>query len=95
MVGLLCAGSLYAQLPVRSSTPFTVVGFIQAATMDTPGDIWSGGQLTVNGHLIIIPRNTILQMPAFALTWAELFSLAPAPYGLGSGAGARPRVGWR
>ena len=40
IAGLLCVGSLYAQLPVRSSTPFTVVGFIQAATMDTPGDIW-------------------------------------------------------
>ncbi|MBZ5555615.1 MAG: hypothetical protein LAO21_23155 [Acidobacteriia bacterium] len=93
IAGLLCVGSLYAQLPVRSSTPFTVVGFIQAATMDTPGDIWSGGQLTVNGHLIIIPRNTILQMPAFALTWAELFSLAPAPYGLGSGAGGAAQSG--
>ena len=36
--------------------------------------------MTVNGVEIIIPCNTILQMPATSLTWAELFdpSLTPA-----------------
>ena len=31
--------------------------------------------------MITVPRNTILQMPAFALTWQEVFAKAPAPYG--------------
>jgi hypothetical protein len=35
----------------------------------------------VNGFTYIVPTNTLLQMPAFALTWQELFAKAPAPYG--------------
>lgn len=94
LVGMLAGGSgLYAQLPVLSSTPFTIVGFIQTATLDTPGDIWSGGTITVNGHLVTVPRNTLLQMPATSLTWAELFSLAPRPYGMGSGPGGVAQTG--
>ena len=34
-----------------------------------------------NGTTIIVPKNTLLQMPAFALTWQELFAMAPKPYG--------------
>jgi hypothetical protein len=58
-----------------------MVGFIQKATLDDPNDVLSGGSMTINGHVVIVPRNTILQMPAFALTWQELFALAPYPYG--------------
>ncbi|GAB3661304.1 hypothetical protein [Ramlibacter alkalitolerans] len=59
---------------------FDITGFIQEATLDTTGAICqpasprlAGGTVTVNGHRIIIPCNTILQMPAFTLTWADLF----------------------
>jgi hypothetical protein len=62
------------------STQFDMVGFIQQATVDRPGDIFSGGTITVNNVKIIVPYYTILQMPAFALTWQELFAKAPAPY---------------
>src|SRR3954468_8048541 len=59
---------------------FDITGFIQEATLDTTGAICqpasprlAGGTVTVNGHKIIIPCNTVLQMPAFTLTWADLF----------------------
>jgi hypothetical protein len=39
-----------------------------------------GGMITVNGHAIIVPSETIVILPANALTWQELFAQAPAPY---------------
>src|SRR3954467_13813752 len=71
---------LRAQLPLPASTLFEMTGFIQEATLDDPADAFSGGTLTVNNHLIVIPKYTIFQMPATALTWAELFTQAPAVY---------------
>ena len=68
-----------AQVPAVASQ-FDMVGFIQQATLDRPNDIFSGGTITVNNVKIIVPYYTILQMPAFALTWQELFAKAPAPY---------------
>ena len=68
--------------PVQAVSPFDMVGFIQKATLDNSSDVFSGGSMTINGHVVIVPRNTLLQMPAFALTWQEVFALAPLPYGL-------------
>ncbi|MGB7622955.1 MAG: hypothetical protein WBN92_11455 [Terriglobia bacterium] len=82
---ILCATCIHAQLPVRTSSPFSIVGFIQAATLDAPGDVMAGGTLKVNGQVVTIPRNTLLEMPAATISWAELFALAPKPYGLGTG----------
>ena len=65
---------------LASSTQFDVTGFLQTATVDTPGDAHSGGTLVVNGHTIVVPRETIVILPASALTWQELFTHAPAPY---------------
>lgn len=65
-----------AQLTVlNSNVPagFALTGFIQAATLK-PGDAANaGGTLTVNNITVIIPDNLIVQMPAHALTWAEMF----------------------
>ena len=83
--GVWAPAPLRAQLPLPAATIFEMTGFIQSATLDNPADPFSGGTLTMNNHLIVIPRNTIFQMPATALTWTELFSQAPAPYGLNSG----------
>ncbi|WP_299794886.1 hypothetical protein [Ramlibacter sp.] len=65
---------------------FDITGFIQEATLDTGGAICkatdprlAGGTVTVNSHRIVIPCNTILQMPAFTLTWADLFRTAGNP----------------
>ena len=70
------------QVATQSVSPFDMIGFIQAASVDAPGDVFSGGAMTINGHVVTVPRFTILQMPAFALTWQEVFAMAPLPYGL-------------
>lgn len=74
-----------AQLPVPPSSEFDITGFIQAATLGGAGSgsgvgARQGGFITVNGHLITVPSNTIVILPATALTWQELFTFAPAPY---------------
>ncbi|MBA2961838.1 MULTISPECIES: hypothetical protein [Ramlibacter] len=63
---------------------FDITGFIQEATLDANGTICrpthprlAGGTVTLNGQKVIIPCNTVLQMPAFTLTWADLFSGGP------------------
>jgi hypothetical protein len=61
-------------------SPFDVIGFMQTATVDTPGDVLSGGTVEINGIKITVPRNTIFQMPAAAMTWGDLFINAPAAY---------------
>jgi len=69
----------HAQTPAPGgAAPFDIVGFIDAATMTPEADGFSGGgTITVNGTTIIVPKHTLLQMPAFALTWQELFQMAP------------------
>jgi len=74
-----------AQLPIPASSQFDITGFIQAATLGGPGagpgvGAHMGGSITVNGHVIVVPSETIVILPANALTWQELFALAPAPY---------------
>ncbi len=79
VAALAWAGVATAQLPLTPvGAQFDITGFIQKATLDAPGDVLAGGTVQVNGHTIIVPRNTIFQMPAFALTWQQLFDLAPA-----------------
>ena len=79
MAAALTTPTRAQQIPAVS-TQFNMVGFIQQATLDRPNDIFSGGTITINNVKIIVPYNTVLQMPAFALTWQELFAKAPAPY---------------
>jgi hypothetical protein len=75
------APSALAQAPAAGTdTQFDVLGFIEEATLDPCGDALCGGKIRVNGHSIIIPANTIVILPANALTWKELFLQAPAPY---------------
>jgi len=82
VVAALWSGApLRAQLPLPASTIFEMTGFVQQATLDNPSDPFSGGTLTVNNHLIVVPRYTIFQMPATSLTWTELFTQAPGPWG--------------
>ncbi|MEI6363040.1 MAG: hypothetical protein WCP95_12995 [Actinomycetes bacterium] len=75
------AGTPVAVLPViPSSTQFDITGLIESATVDAAADAHSGGVLTVNGSTVVIPRETIVILPANALTWQELFSHAPGGY---------------
>jgi hypothetical protein len=84
---LACAATAAAQLPMPTSTQFDINGFLQSATVNRPNDPHSGGTLTVNGQLITVPDETIVILPANALTWQELFSQAPAPYGVNAPGG--------
>ena len=65
---------------IAPSIQFDVIGVIQSATVDAIADPHSGGALLVDGHQIVVPANTIVTLPANALTWQELFTHAPAPY---------------
>lgn len=83
---LAMASVAVAQLPVPASSEFDITGFIQSATLGGPGTgsgagAHQGGNITVNGHVITVPSETIVILPANALTWQELFAQAPAPYG--------------
>src|SRR3954452_9623673 len=68
-----------AQTPAPGgAAPFDIVGFIDAATLTEEADGFSGGgTITVNATKIIVPKTTLLQMPAFALTGQEVFPTAP------------------
>src|SRR4051812_8876093 len=84
IVALLCAGSAGAQLNPSPTPQFDSAGFIQAATLDgsrcpavTDPILW-GGTLTLNGIKMVVPCNTILQMPANTITWAQLFPVLDA-----------------
>ena len=70
-----------AQAQVPPLSPFSITGFIDQATLNPPADVLAGGTITVNGQLVIVPRNIIVLMPANALTWQQVFFQAPAPYG--------------
>jgi hypothetical protein len=89
VMSLLCllaiSASAWGQLPVPPSSQFDITGFIQSATLGGPGSgsgsgAHQGGFIVVNGHLITVPSETVVILPANALTWQELFALAPAPY---------------
>src|SRR6478609_6589963 len=74
-----------AQLPVPASSQFDVTGFIQTASLGGPGSgsgagAHAGGFITVNDQVITVPSETIVILPANALTWQELFATSPAPY---------------
>ncbi|HEV8494621.1 MAG TPA: hypothetical protein VGR76_20250, partial [Candidatus Angelobacter sp.] len=82
---LAMASVAVAQLPVPASSQFDITGFIQSAGLGGAGTgpgvgAHMGGTITVNGHVIIVPSETIVILPASALTWQELFAFAPAPY---------------
>ncbi len=79
--------------PPAVPTQFDITGYIQSAIVDPsvcPASkdldkrLW-GGKVTVNGIEIIIPCNTVLQMPATSLTWAELFDSSLTPAGTPNG----------
>jgi len=81
----LLAPAARAQIPIPASSQFDLTGFLQKATVDNVADNLSGGTLTVNGHLVIVPRNLLVLLPANQLSWAQLFQQAPLPYGTGVG----------
>jgi len=87
---LLGAGAANAQQSVSPTPQFDILGFIQAATLDTGtmcpavAPALRGGTVTVNGITMTVPCNTVLQMPANTISWAQLFDRTvntPVPAG--------------
>jgi hypothetical protein len=66
---------------VQSVSPFTIIGFLQSATLNTSADASSGGTMVVNGYTISVSASTLVNMPGTLLRFSELFSLAPRPWG--------------
>ena len=62
--------------PAAQAVP--VIGEIERLTLNTPGDVWSGGTIVVGGQSIIIPRNLLIDFPANRLTLQQTFAQAPA-----------------
>ncbi len=80
------SASSWGQTPAAASTQFDITGTIKIATLGGPGSgngagAHQGGFIRVNGHVITVPSETIVILPASALTWEELFAFAPPPYG--------------
>ena len=87
--GVACRSCLdsvvHAQLTVLNSNvpaSFAISGFIQAATLKPGGASNAGGTLTVNNITMIVPDNSIVQLPANSSTWAELFDVTPVGAGI-------------
>lgn len=73
------ASGAAAQLTVLNANvpaAFAMTGFLQQATLDPGGAPNAGGTLTVNNITVVVPENSVVQMPAHALTWAGLFDPA-------------------
>ena len=74
--------------PSKAPLPFDIIGYLEDAKLDIGNvagtcstktdDRLAGGTAKINGITVIIPCNTIVQMPATALTWADLFYYNPA-----------------
>ncbi len=78
-VGLSWASVANAQLTVLNSevpASFAMTGFLQAATLKPGGAANAGGTLTVNNITVIVPDNSVIQMPAHPMAWAQLFDVA-------------------
>ena len=76
-LGVFGAAGAHAQLAIPPAG-FDMIGFIQQATRANVGagpvpNRLRGGTLTINGIEMIVPNNSIVQMPAAAFSWADLF----------------------
>jgi hypothetical protein len=79
IAALLFAGGARAQQTPAPTPQFDILGFIQSATLSgsicpniTDQMLW-GGTVQVNNVTMTVPCNTIIQMPAATITWAQLF----------------------
>lgn len=84
LAALAWTGAATAQTPIPPSTQFDITGLLEEATLDPAcaASAHCGGTLKVNGHVVTVPKETIVIFPASALTWREVFAQAPSPYGL-------------
>jgi hypothetical protein len=70
--------------PLFGPNGFSIIGFVEKATVNgvcpAPKGAATGGSVTINGTVITIPSDTIVQFPAATLKWAE--AVCPSDGGL-------------
>lgn len=59
--------------PPYDPSPFTSIGFISGMTLDSTTNPLSGGTVTVDGSVMVIPANTLVTLPSITVAWPELF----------------------
>jgi hypothetical protein len=69
------SGTSQAQ-PIQTGAAIT--GEIEAITLTTPGNVWSGGTMTVGGQVIILPANLLIDLPNDYQSLQQLYTNAPA-----------------
>jgi hypothetical protein len=84
--GAVCIGSCLPAVPISttgtptpasSTLPFDIIGAIQTFTVTTPGNLYSGGTIRVNGVNVLIPTNLVITLPAGYMTVGQLFAGSP------------------
>jgi hypothetical protein len=76
LVSLLAfTGGVAQALPAQTATPIT--GEVQAITLTSPGNVWSGGTMTVGGQVVILPSNLLINLPNDYQSLQQLFANAP------------------
>ena len=74
---LALAGMAFLPHPAQAQAvlPFSLIGHIEKFTEDiaTAGTRLGGGTMTVNGVQVVIPKNTVLVMPAAYATMGQIF----------------------
>lgn len=79
IAAVVCLGMLTASPALAApNAGFSELGFIQDATKNAAPRAgvaagFEGGTIVINGKRMVVPDNTIVQFPASAWTWAQLF----------------------
>ena len=87
--GLVAFDTALPAAPPKAPLPFDIIGFLESASLDRGNKAGTcgktaadprleGGSAKINGITITIPCNTIVQMPATSMTWADMFDFNPA-----------------
>ncbi len=63
--------------PAGSPVPFDITGAIQSLTAISPGNLYSGGSIVVDGITVIIPANLVVTLPAAYKTVGQIFMESP------------------
>ena len=66
--------------PFANAAPVNalIAGEIGYISIDNRNDPWSGGTIVVEGAIVFLPRNLLIDLPANRLTLKQLFDQAPA-----------------
>ncbi|KAJ9656092.1 hypothetical protein H2201_008643 [Coniosporium apollinis] len=92
-----------SQAQAVADTPFTINGYLDGLSVNTPTKFNSGGFIDVDGYHIRVPDNLLVNFPAAFVPWSNLFATGAPKAFLGQGryqvnvfgniVGTEPRAG--